>query len=439
MNNNTASSFEATPAPSPNYVWYVIWLMFSVNMLSYIDRMVLAVLIEDIRVDIPMSDSQIGTLSLAFAIFYAVVGVYLGRLSDRHSRKHMLLGSIGVWSIATAACGFVGSYIQLFVTRISVGFGEAGAMPASQSVLADYCSVENRSTAYAIQSAGANIGLMVGLAGGGWIADLYDWRTAFIVAGALGIPIVIIVSLTLKEPKRGVLDVGADNMECTPFLETVVFLWKKRSFPLIAMSSSCIAFMLFGVAQWVPPFLIRTYDLTTAQVGASFGLATGVGSALGAVLGGLLCNWLVKRDIMWLLWVPIIAGLITVPLFEWALFADNLSMTIGLIFVVNVIGSLGFGPMIAAFQSVVPAGMRATATALYGLVTSLLGVGLAPFIIGVLSDYFGNGAQDAAALQSALAIAVVVGSGTSLFLFLARSTFLEDLVVKPSSTTSVLG
>ncbi len=430
----TPSSVQAIHQPSNTYVWYVVWLMFAVNMLNYIDRMVLAVLIEDIRVEIPMSDSQIGVLTgLAFAIFYAFAGLFLGRLSDRYSRKNILIGAIGVWSLATAACGLVGNFTQMLLSRISVGFGEAGAMPASQSMLADYCNMERRSAAYAIQSAGATLGLMVGLAGGGWVAELYGWRTAFFIAGALGLPVALTILFTLKEPQRGVLDVGADTMEGSSFKDTLAFLWKKRSFPLILMSSTCIAFMLFGVAQWVPAFLIRTYGLSTAEVGTYFGVATGLGSALGAITGGLMCNWLVKKNILWLLWLPIIVGLTSVPFFQIALFAPSLKITIAMIFLVNFVGSLGFGPIIAAFQSVVPAGMRATATAIYGLITSLLGVGLAPFVIGLMSDYFGQGAQDAAALQTALSIAVIVGLGVPLFLFLARKTFVADLVVKPKT------
>jgi len=434
----TSNAINKQPLTAPNntYVWYVIWLMFAVNMLNYIDRMVLAVLIEDIRVEIPMSDSEIGILTgLAFAIFYAIAGLFLGRMSDKYSRKRILVGAIGIWSLATAACGLAANFVQMLFARISVGFGEAGAMPASQSMLADYCNVEKRSAAYAIQSAGATLGLMVGLAGGGWIAELYGWRAAFFIAGSLGIPIALIIAITLREPQRGVLDVGANTMEGSSFKETLLFLWRKRSFPLILMSSSCIAFMMFGVAQWVPAFLIRSYGLSTAEVGAYFGVATGVGSALGAITGGLLCNFLVARNIKWLLTLPILVGLTVVPFYEIALFAGNLKVTIAMIFVVNFVGSLGYGPIVAAFQSVVPAGMRATATAIYGLVTSLLGVGLAPFAIGVMSDIFGQGAQDAASLQKALAIAVIVGAGTSVFLFLARRTFEDDLVV-PVKTES---
>ena len=419
---------------SQPYVWYVIWLMFAINMLNYIDRMILAVLIEDIRAEIPMSDSQIGILTgLAFAIFYAVAGLFLGRLSDKFSRKKILVSVISFWSLATAACGLVSSFAQMLLARISVGFGEAGAMPASQSLLADFCNIEQRPAAYAIQSAGATLGLMVGLAGGGWVAELYGWRTAFFAASALGAPMIVLIAVTLRDPVRGLQDKGNESMSGASFKETLTYLWGKRSFPLILMSSTCIAFMLFGIAQWVPSYLIRTYGLSTSEVGLYFGTAMGLGSAAGAIIGGLLCNRLVKKNAMWLLNLPILVGLTVVPLYELAIFAPNLKVTIGALFLVNFVGSLGFGPIVAAFQSVVPAGMRASATAIYGLITSLLGAGLAPFIVGVLSDIFG---QDAASLQKALGIAVIVGIGVPIFLFLAKRTFSEDLLVPISKDNS---
>ncbi len=417
--------------PSARYVSYVIWLMFGINMLNYIDRMVLAVLIEEIRVEIPMTDSQIGILTgLAFSIFYALAGVFLGRLSDIYSRKKILLAAVSFWSLATALCGLTVNYIQILMTRIAVGFGEAGALPATQSMLADFCSVERRASAYAIQSAGATVGLTVGLAGGGYIAEAYGWRQAFIFAGLLGLPMFLIILTTLRDPERGAQDKGADTKQGASFGETLAFLWKKRSFPLILMSSTCIAFMLFGVAQWVPAFLIRQYGISTAEVGLYFGVAMGIGSSMGAIAGGVFCNRLVAKDVTWLLKLPIIIGILVVPLYQFAIFAPNLWMTIGALFLVNFVGSIGFGPIVAAFQSVVPAGMRASATAIYGLVTSLLGAGAAPFVIGLLSDYLGNGAQDAAALQKAISIAVIVGLGTPIFLWFAKRTFKEDLIVQ---------
>lgn len=417
--------------PSPRYVSYVIWLMFGINMLNYIDRMVLAVLIEEIRVEIPMTDSQIGILTgLAFSIFYALAGIFLGRLSDIYSRKKILLTAVSFWSVATAACGLTVNYIQILMTRVAVGFGEAGALPATQSMLADFCSVERRASAYAIQSAGATVGLTVGLAGGGYIAEAYGWRQAFIFAGLLGLPMFLIILTTLRDPERGAQDEGADTKHGASFRETLAFLWKKRSFPLILLSSTCIAFMLFGVAQWVPAFLIRQYGISTAEVGLYFGVAVGIGSSLGAIAGGVFCNRLVAKDVTWLLKLPIIIGILVVPLYQFAIYVPSLWMTIGALFLVNFVGSIGFGPIVAAFQSVVPAGMRASATAIYGLITSLLGAGAAPFVIGLFSDYFGSGAQDAAALQRAISIALFVGLGTPIFLWLAKRTFKEDLIVQ---------
>lgn len=423
---NITPSTQSTP-----YTWYVIALMFGVNMLNYIDRMVLAVLVESIREEIPMTDTQIGILTgLAFAVFYAFAGIIIGRLADSMSRKKIMLAAISVWSLATAACGLAGSFLHLLLARFTVGAGEAGSTPCAQSMLADYCNYRIRPAAYAVFSAGGTLGLTVGLAGGGYIADLYGWRTAFFVAGALGIPVILILGATLQEPTRGAQDGGASTMTGTSFFETLSFLLSRKSYPFIVLSSTATAFLLFGVAQWIPAYLIRAFELTQSEVGAFFGLAMGAGSAIGAVIGGVLCSRLVERDISWLLLIPIIAGSTFVPLYLVALHTDTLGMALSAVFVVNLVGALGFGPTVAAMHSVVPAGMRGTGTAFYGLTTSLLGVGLAPFLIGLLSDTLGGGTQDANSLRLALSAAIFISLANPLMLLFARKTFREDQVVQ---------
>lgn len=427
------SSAEArsggAPTAIPRYTWYVIWLLFAVNMLNYIDRMVLAVLIESIRVDIPMTDTHIGILTgLAFAIFYAVAGLAIGRLADIFSRKKILIGAISVWSLATAVSGAANSFVHLLAARLVVGTGEAGSTPCSQSLIADYCNYSQRPTAYAIFAAGGTVGLAVGLAGGGYIAELYGWRIAFVVAGLCGMPVAILVTLTLKEPMRGAQDTASDAMVGASYGDTIRLLLARRSFPMLVLASSCTAFVMFGVAQWVPPFLIRAYGLSPAEVGLYFGIVMGLGSAIGAIAGGALCSALVARNNDWLLRLPMIVGLTVLPLYLVAFHASSLEMALLMILGVNLIGSLAFGAMTAAMHSVVPAGMRGTATSVYGLVTSLLGVGLAPFVIGVMSDVFGGGAQDAASLRLALSIAVFMSLGTVLFLFFANRTLDQDQV-----------
>lgn len=429
-NANNLPGTKATP-----YTWYVVWLLFAINMLNYIDRMILAVLIEDIRLEIPMSDTQIGILTgLAFAIFYAVAGLVIGRLSDIVSRKKILIAGVTVWSLATAATGFAGNFYHMLAARLVVGAGEAGNTPASYSLLADFCNFRVRPMAYAIVSSGGSIGLMVGLGGGGYIADLYGWRTAFFVAGSLGIPMVLIIATTLRDPERGIQD-GVDTaMQGQGFFATVKHLLSKRSFLFVTLSSVCNAFLLFGVAQWVPAYLIREFGLSASEVGLYFGLAMGGGTAVGAISGGWICNKMVQRDVSWLLYIPIIVSALAVPVYMIVLYASSLSLVIASVFAVNIIGAAGFGPNAAAMQSVVPAGMRGTATSFFGLATSLLGVGLAPFAIGVMSDLFGGGAQDAASLRSALTVAILVGLGTPTFLLFARATFKRDQVVAVSSS-----
>lgn len=428
---DTSITHPSKPIPTQTYVWYVVWLLFVVNMLNYVDRMILSILIEDIRQEIPMSDAQIGIVTgLAFALFYAFAGLILGRLSDLYSRRKILSIAITGWSLATAACGLAANFWHILAARVLVGFGEAGTMPASQSLLGDYCNLKQRAAAYAILAAGGSMGLTVGLAGGGWLAEQYGWRAAFFIAGAMGLPIAAIVAFTMRDPERGRQDEGASSHEGTSYRETISTLLRNRTYCWIVLASSCTGFMLYGVAQWMPAYLIREYGLSTGEVGLIFGFAMGVGAGIGAIFGGFLTNRLVLRGAHWLLTVPLLVNSVIVPGYWLMLYSPSLEVTIGALFLVNVFGALGFGSIMAGLHSVIPAGMRASGSAIYGLVSSLFGVGLAPFLVGVLSDFFSGGAQDAASLRTALAIAVIVGWGTPVFLWLARKTFDRDLISK---------
>lgn len=416
-------------APTNTYVWYVVWFLFVVNMLNYIDRMLLSILIEDIRKEFPMSDSQIGLVTgLAFALFYAFAGLIMGRLSDLYSRRTILAVAVSGWSLATAACGLATNFLSLLAARVLVGFGEAGTMPASQSLLGDYCNIRQRAAAYAILAAGGSMGLTIGLAGGGYLADAFGWRNAFFVAGAIGVPIAALTMLTLREPQRGLHDLVEVPAGETKYRDILRRLLANRSYIWIAFASSCTGFLLYGVAQWMPVFLIREYGLSTSEVGLLIGLSMGAGAGLGAIIGGFATNRLVRNGEHWLITLPLIINAVVVPLYWAIIHAPNLELTILFLFGANVFGAVGFGAIIAGMHSVVPAHMRASASALYGLVSSILGVGLAPFLVGMLSDWLSGGAQSATALRDALSIAVVVGWGTPICLILARRSFQQDLV-----------
>ena len=398
-------------------------------MLNYVDRMLLSILIEDIRKEIPMTDSQIGLVTgLAFALFYAFAGLVMGRISDLHSRRTVLAVAISGWSLATAACGIASNFLSLLGARVFVGFGEAGTMPASQSLLGDYCNIRQRAAAYAILAAGGSMGLTVGLAGGGYLAEELGWRNAFFIAGAVGIPIAALTMLTLREPQRGLHDLVAAPASEIKYSDILRRLLSNRSYLWIAFASSCTGFLLYGIAQWIPVFLIREYGLSTSEVGLLIGLSMGVGAGLGAIIGGFATNRLVRSGEHWLITLPLIINVIVVPLYWAIIHAPSLELTVLFLFGANVFGAIGFGAIVAGMHSVVPAHMRASASAFYGLISSIMGVGLAPFLVGILSDWFSDGAQSATALRDALSIAVVVGWGTPICLLFARRTFQQDLV-----------
>ncbi|MBN7797495.1 spinster family MFS transporter [Parahaliea mediterranea] len=425
--NNLSAANAATPATT--YAWYVVGLMFSVNMINYIDRMILAVIIEAIRIEIPMTDTQVGLLTgFAFAIFYGSVGLFLGLLADRYSRKHIMIFAITVWSLATAAGAMVSGFFQLLAARVLVGVGEAGTMPTTQSLIADYCQVRKRSLAYAILNAGGTLGLTIGLIGGGWVAGTYGWRAAFLTAGAISIPVLLLLSFTLREPKRGALDAAGTETRPASFGTSLTTLWGVQSYRYIVVSACFTAFLLYGVAQWLPAFLIRKYELSTAMVGAYTGLTIGAGSLIGSLLGGYLGNRLSQKDLGWLLKLPFLASLFYVPFHLAMLMTDHLQLSLAFLFMANMLGAMGFGSILASMHTVLAPHTRGIGTAVYGLTTSIFGVGLAPLIVGAISDYFGSqGHSSAQSLEYGLTFAVWVGIFISVALFLASRSFKNDL------------
>ncbi len=392
--------------PSGNYLGVVVAVLFLVNFVNYMDRMVLSVVIEPIRHELGLSDVQIGLLTgFAFAIFYGTAGLGISWLADRYNRKRIIALSLVAWSIMTAVTGAAQSFWHLFLARIGVGVGESGAIPVSHSVIGDYFTPHQRSAVLAIFTSGATLGITAGLTLGGYVAEHWGWRWSFVVAACAGLPVILLVGLVLREPVRG----RADGVEAgsAPHLGRVLMrLLRISSYRHLVMVSALSNLSFFGIIQWMPAFLIRKFDLGVAEVGFLFGTALGLGAAGGAIVGGFLANRLVKRNYMWLVWLPLIAAMFAFPLYEMAVFAPTSFMAMALIMTVNIIVGTGYGPTLAATQSVVPPHMRASASAFVGFMASLIGVGGGPFVVGALSEWFQQTRSEADALQLALAIVI---------------------------------
>lgn len=398
------------PQFSRTYLRYALAILLLANLVNYMDRMIMSVVMEQVKHEFALSDTQVGLLAgFAFSLLYGTMGVFIARLADRHNRIRIIAVSMLVWSVITSVTGAVQNFWQLFVARIGVGIGEAGVIPVANALIADYFSRARRSAALAVFSAGATLGMMSGLALGGWAAGIYGWRWAFVIAGIPGVPLAVLVWKTLREPPRGMSD-GAvvPSGPPAPLFETLRTLLTIKTYVHIVIAACFVNFIRFGVVQWMPTFIIRRFELEVAQVGLFFGTALGLGSAAGTVLGGIVASHLAQRDIRWLIRIPFITGFFYLPLYELALFSPNAYVTLAFVFAVSMIGCFSFGPMLAVMQSIVPPSMRATAAAFYGFWAMLIGVGGAPFMVGVMSDFLAPSMGTARSLQWALAISMIV-------------------------------
>ena len=381
---------------------YALALLVVVYVSNFIDRTIVNIVAQPMKEDLGLSDTQVGLLGgLAFALFYSVLGLPIARLAERRSRVTIIAIALAVWSAMTAVCGLAQSFVQLLIARVGVGVGEAGCSPAAQSLIADYYPPERRATALSIYSLGIPLGSLLGAVAGGWIAQEYGWRAAFMLLGLPGLLLALVVKLTLKEPVRGGLD--ARPVASTPapsFMAVVRTLLSKRAFIHVALGAALASFAGYGVGAFALPFLLRGYDITLAQASAVYGLIGGLSAALGTAMGGWLADRFGRRHQRAHILVPAIGLIVSVPLYVAVVLSQSLVAMALLIIVPAITHYFYLGPTWGLTSNMVESRMRATATAILLLVINLIGLGLGPVIVGALSDLFTQqfyGAADFAA------------------------------------------
>ncbi len=372
--------------PTINYRRYVLFLLTMVYALNFIDRQILVVLSESIKVDMNLSDSQLGLLTgFAFAIFYVSVGIPIARLADKGNRKNIVAAAITIWSGMTALSGLTQNYWQLLLARIGVGVGEAGGSPPSHSILSDYYPAKERGRAMSIYSMGVYLGVLIGFGVGGWINQHYGWRVAFFAVGIPGLVIALLVRYTIREPLRGVAD-GNTQTRQSDFKQTLNTLWQLHSFRYFSIAAGLTAFCSYGIGNFLPSFLVRSHEFSAAQVGSSLMLVAGVGGALGTYLGGYLADKFGNKDMRWYLWVPAIPAIFGPILIVSAMFTPDSTLALSGLFISTVLGALYLGPTIALTHTLVSPSMRAMASAILFFILNLIGLGLGPLTVGIISD-----------------------------------------------------
>ncbi|WP_282950034.1 MULTISPECIES: MFS transporter [unclassified Sphingopyxis] len=365
--------------------YYGLALLSTVSLLNYLDRMVIAVLVEPIKRDLGLSDTQVGLVAgFAFALLYALAGLPLARIADRSSRVKLVSICLVVWSAMTALTGMARSFVELFVARMAVGIGEAGCVPASHSLIGDMFPPHRRAFAVGVFQAGGLIGMSFGLAGAGWVAEVYGWRAALLVAGTAGVPVALLLYMTMPEPARSGQASARPTGESA--MATMVALARRPALVHLVIALSIGAFATYGMSQWISAFFIRSHGLGLAAVGLYGGLAGGGGGIIGAIVGGLAMARLRPRDARWELWLPAAGYGLAAPLFAATFLLPDALAAFSLQFAATFVASAGGAVALSAIQTFAEPHRRATAIAIMLMLSSLIGLGVGPTAVGVLSD-----------------------------------------------------
>ena len=422
---------------TPRYRNYALAVLFLGYVVNFIDRSILSILLEPIKQELLLTDTQLGLLGgLAFALFYATLGIPIASLADRWSRVKVLAIAMVIWSGMTALCGMANNFIMLLMARIGVGVGEAGASPPSHSLISDYFPVETRATALSIYALGIPFGSMVGNYVGGWGAEELGWRITFFLVGLPGIFVALLIFLTLREPPRGLSEKKTVQPEPVKPLvtepapsmkEVFAFLWRKPSFRHIGFAAGLHAFVGYGAGTWNAPFLIRSHEMPISEVGSWLALISGIG-AIGTFAGGYLGDRIsdMTGDRRWYLWVSGLATLIMVPFQFIAYLYDDLWAVIPALAMVSILGGMYLGPSFAMTQGLVTLRMRAVASAILLFMLNIIGMGLGPYFVGIASDVLSPD-FGIHSLRYALCLAVLANLWAAVHYFLGARNLRQDL------------
>jgi predicted MFS family arabinose efflux permease len=387
--------------------YLVLALLFVVYTFNFIDRQIIGILAAPIQEELGVGDAQMGLLGgLAFALFYTGLGIPIAWLADRWSRTWIMTIALTLWSGFTALCGAATSYTQLFLARMGVGVGEAGGVAPAYSLISDYFPPKERARALAVYSFGIPIGSAAGIALGGVVASLVDWRAAFITVGLAGVLIAPIFRLVVREPARGRYDAQPEAAAGAGFFAALAMVARKPSFWLLSFGAACSSIMGYGSFFWIPSFLQRSYGFDLQQAAFFYSAILLVGGVIGVWLGGLLGDKLGARRRAMFALVPAGAWLLAAPCYALGLLSPSPAVAFFLFLAPTALGLVWLGPVIAAVQHLAPAQMRTTASASFLFINNLIGIGLGTWLLGLISD--GLAAQFG---EDSLRYSILAGTG----------------------------
>jgi predicted MFS family arabinose efflux permease len=404
-----AGHSSETTVISGTYKNYVLGVLLASSVLNYVDRQIVNILAEPMRRDLHLADWQLGAITgLSFAVFYSILGIPIARLADRGNRPWIIAASVAVWSAFTLACGATRSFGQLLLARVGVGAGEGGATPPVHSLIAEITTPQNRASALAILSLGVPLGTLIGLSGGGLIGEALGWRAAFAIAALPGLVVSALVVFTIREPRRHNPKLAAQRSLGDTFVE----LRAQKGFWWITAATAGSAFVINGQAAFYGSLFLAQHgkELThyawiagpLGLVGIGLGVTRGVGGIVGTFAGGEVTDRIVRTDYRRYCTVPTFAALLGAPTCALVLIVPGALPAAILLFAASLLTGMLYGPTYAAVQTLVAPQSRATAAAVLLFITNIVGLGLGPLTVGLLSDAFQTWVPRAQALEYAM-------------------------------------
>jgi MFS family permease len=386
------------PLRESAYKNYLLGVLLVILAFNNVDRQVLGLLMQDIKTDLHLSDTQLGFLSgIAFSLFYSIMGIPIAQWADRGNRVTIISITTALWSAAVALCAVAGNFAQLLLIRVGVAVGEAGCVPPAHSLIADYFTRAERPRATARYMLGVPISIVFGFFVAGWVNELYGWRMTFVLLGLPGLALAPLAWFTIREPRRDKARRTVVSQTLTPatamplqpsLREVCATLWANVSFRHLLFCYSLAAFFGQGIWQWKPAFFMRSFGLETGELGTWFAVIYGVAGLFGMYWGGELAarraahNERLQLKAMTITYCCF--GIVSTGIY----LSPNAYLAFGLMGIATVGASMVTGPMFAMIQTLVPQRMRAVSIAIVFLFANLIGLGLGPLAAGALSDAF---------------------------------------------------